>query len=164
MKHLKLLFITLLLCTLSIKAQDNDSNNITVITAPGAYGDGFNIGIQYEHQWDLPYVGVEVFYFPNLHDITYTHLIVRFGVGQELGNPVGNKWRWNTGFRGGRVFRDGYDGPFALLGLEIGIQLTLPCGLFGKLVYAKDMKSDSAIWNRDNHIVNSVFSGIGVRF
>jgi len=150
---------------MSINAQlDNDSNNLTVITAPGAYDDGFNIGVQYEHQWNLPYVGVEVFFFPDLNDLDYLHFIGRAGVGQEYGNPVGTKWRWNVGFRGGRIFRSQYDGPFALLGLEVGAQVTLPFGMYGKLVYGRDMKSDSAIWNEDNHTVNSVFGGIGVRF
>lgn len=164
MKRFILFTVMILAFTCSSQAQDNDSNNITVITAPGAYDDGFNIGVQYEHQWNLPYVGVEVFYFPELHDITYTHVIARAGINQEYGNPVGNKWRWNVGFRGGRVFRKGYDGPYALLGLEVGAQVTLPFGLFGKLVYGMDMKSDSAIWNEDNHTVNSVFFGLGARF
>jgi len=165
MKNLLLIFMVILFA-LPTQAQslDNNSNNITVITSPGAYDDGFNFGVQYEHQWNLPYVGVEVFHFPDLHDITYTHLIGRAGVGQEYGNPVGWKYRWNIGFRGGRVFRDGYDGPFALLGAEIGAQVTLPFGLFGKLIYAPESKTDSAIWNKDNHTVHSVFAGIGIRF
>lgn len=145
-------------------AEGNNSNNITVITAPSAYNDGFNIGVQYEHQWNLPYVGGELFIFPDLHGIGYSHIIGRAGVGQEYGNPVGWKWRWNVGFRGGRVFRDGYGGPHALIGLEVGAQVTLPFGLFGKLVWGSDTKSDSAIWNVDHHTVNSVFAGVGVRF
>jgi len=162
-----ILFIVMslmMLPTVQAQALDNDSNNITVITSPGAYDDGFNIGVQYEHQWNLPYVGVEVFYFPDLHDITYTHLLGRFGVGQEYGNPVGWKYRWNVGFRGGRIFRDGYSGPHALLGLEVGAQVTLPFGLYGKLVYGMDKKSDSAIWGEDSHTVDSVFAGVGLRF
>ena len=161
--------------------RENNSNNITFITAPGTYidlgdwiqpdysDDGLNFGFQYEHQWEWegvggPYVGGEIFFFPDLNDIDYTHIIGRFGYGIEIGNPVGVKWRGNVGFRGGRVFRKGYDGPHALLGLEVGSQVTLPCGLFGKLIYARDMKSDSAIWGEDNHKVNSVFFGAGVRF
>lgn len=151
--------------TQELKAQlENNSNNLTIITAPGAYDDGFNIGVQYEHQWNLPYVGGELVLFPALNSIDYTHLIIRTGIGQEYGNPVGWKWRWNIGIRGGRVFRTGYNGPYSLLGPEIGGQLTLPFGLFGKLVYSFDTKTDSAIWGEDTHSVNSVWAGIGYRF
>lgn len=161
----KLMYLLVLIVTFNMSAQlKNDSNNLTIITAPGAYSDGFNVGVQYEHQWTLPYAGAEIFHFADLHNITYTHIIGRFGVGQEYGNPVGVKWRWNVGFRGGRIFREGYDGPFALLGPEVGAQVTLPGGLYGKLVYGRDTKSDSAIWNEDSHTVNSVFAGIGIRF
>jgi len=163
---MKQLFLLLLMLIVSITfgQTENNSNNLTVITAPGAYDDGFNIGVQYEHQWDLPYVGAELVLFPGLNNIDYTHIIGRFGIGQEYGNPVGWKYRWNLGFRGGRIFRAGYNEPYVLMGPELGAQVTLPFGLFGKLVYSLDTKTDSKIWEEDNHTVHSVWAGVGFRF
>jgi len=158
----RILIVLLILCAGVTKAQDN-SHNLNIITAPGAYNDGFNVGVQWDFQMGIPYIGVELFHFAELNDITYNHVVLRAGVGYEIGNPVGVQWRGNIGFRGGRVFRTGHQGPFALLGLEIGAQMTLPSGLYGKLVYGRDTKTDSAIWHEDDHTVDSVFIGIGVR-
>lgn len=163
--HLALITLLFMFVGTTMDAQvENNSNNITIITAPGAYDDGFNIGIQYEHQWNWPYVGAEVVSFPDLNDISYHHIIARFGINQEYGNPVGTRYKWNLGFRGGHVIRSGYSGPYVLLGAEIGAQITLPNGIFGKLIYTPDSKTDSAIWGEDNHTVHSVWAGVGVRF
>lgn len=158
------IIIVLLLSCISLFSQENNSKNITLITSPGAYKDGFNIGVQYEHQWNLPYVGGEIFHFPDLNNIGYWHVIGRAGINQEYNAPLNLKAKWNVGFRGGRVFRSGYNNPYVLLGGEIGAQITHSSGVYVKLTYSPDSKTDSKIWNRDNHIVDSVWTGLGIRF
>tara|TARA_R110000772_G_C13310310_1_gene440336 strand:- start:12876 stop:13400 length:525 start_codon:yes stop_codon:yes gene_type:complete len=172
----KAILILILVIGFTAQAQEKNSHNLTFISAAGTYidlgdwiqpnysDDGFNYGVQYDFQMRIPYVGAEILLFPDLNEINYTHIILRAGAGYEIGNPVGVKWRGNIGFRGGRIFRAGYDGPYALIGLEVGVQMSLPFGLIGKLIYARDTKSDAAIWHKDSHTVNSVFVGVGVRF
>lgn len=154
----KLLFI--LLFPLIMGAQDN---NLAIITSPGAYDDGFNIGVQYTYfPASVVYTGVELFYFPDLNDITYTHLMGRFGLHKEWGN-YNKKLRLYGGFRIGKIFREGYNGPYVSLGQELGIQFTVDCW-FIKLAWSHDDRTDSAIWNVDHFEVNSGWAGIGMRW
>ena len=168
--HLALITLLFMFVGTTMDAQiENNSNNITIVTAPGAYDDGFNIGVQYEHQWEWkriggPYVGGEVFVFPGLNDLGYWHIIGRFGWGATFGNPVGWNYRPYLGFRGGRVIRPKEPGPYVLVGPEFGIQINMPNGLYGKMYYAPDWRTDSAIWGKNSHSADTIGAGVGFRF
>ena len=155
----KLLFI--LLFSLSMTAQEN---SLSIITSPGAYDDGFNIGAQYTYDAHpkLVYTGVELFYFPDLNDITYTHIMGRFGLFKEWGN-YNRILRIYGGMRIGKIFREGHDGPYVNLGEELGVQFTIDCWFIG-LAWSHDDRTDSTIWNVDHFEVNSGWIQMGIKF
>lgn len=168
--------IALFIVTLSF-AQDSkgQSNNLSIISAPGTYidlgdwiqpnytDDGFNIGVQYEHQNRTIYVGPQVFYFPDLNGFDYLHFIGRFGFNKEWGKF--NKFRVFAGGRAGMIYRETGGLQYVMLGGEIGVQYTLNAGLFIQVTGSSNDKTDSKLWgDDDNHTVNSVDIGIGIRF
>lgn len=166
---MKNLFLTLLLAvSFTAIGQDfNKSNTISLFTAPGAYEDGANYGVSYEYFNRVIYVGPEIYYFPDLNQITYTHAIARIGLNINfLQNPNSraNLIRIYSGTRIGAIFRNGH--THALLGLEAGFNIFIPgTDIFTGLSVTSDMKTDSKIYsNEDYHTVNAVFFKIGLRF
>lgn len=141
--------------------QKDSTNSLSLITSPGSYEDGFNFGLQFEYQNDSFYVGPEIFVFPNLHDKTYTHGIVRIGLNTHL--DVFKQWRIFGGARLGPIFRD--NNFYALIGGEGGIVYTFQrSNLFLGLSAAYDAKTDSKLWSNDDyHYVASGWIRIGYR-
>lgn len=159
---MRLIALSLIMFCMLGHAQE--SNNLSVLQSPGSYDDGFSIGVQYEHQNDLIYVGPEVYIFPNLHDLPYIHLIGRFGFNVlRLGNT--NIFRFYVGVRAGGIARN-WEVGYALLGAETGFDYFIDkWGIFVGFSMASDAKTDSKYWgNDDSHTVNSGFFRIGVRF
>lgn len=164
---LSIAFLTILFCN----AQDKEySNIIKSISAPGAYDDGYNFGLQYEHTNNTIYVGTEFFASPELNHskqpepLSYYHLIGRFGLNHYFDYGIYEILRIYSGGRAGFILRDGSEN-YHLLGLEAGFEFIL-CNkfLFGCSI-TSDMKDDSKLYSRnDKHTVNSVFVSIGYRF
>ena len=159
-----LFIIVMLMLTVSLtQAQDFEQTNyITVVTSPGSWDDGASVGIQYEYQNNTVYVGPELYLFPNLHDMNYTHLIGRLGLNKHFGKL--NHWgRIYSGTRIGGIFREGND-VNALLGLEAGFDIYIK-NIYFRVSGTSDMKTDSKIWsNESHHTVNSLIAGVGVKF
>lgn len=175
MKKLVLLLAVLLTTLVSAQDSKGQSNNLSIISAPGTYidlgdwvqpnytNDGFNIGIQYEHQNRTIYVGPQLFFFPDLNGYDYVHLIGRFGFNKEWGKF--NKFRVFAGGRGGILYRETGGINYGILGGEAGIQYTFKFGGFFQITGSTNSKTDSQLWsNEDNHTVNSVDVGFGIRF
>lgn len=163
MKHLTKLLI---IFTLTVSAQQNGVN---LITAPGAYNDGFNLGAQVTFNtasWN--YVGVETFVFPELNNLNYFHFIGRFGIKHDLSfyDGINKDLKLFTGFRGGVIAREQGNAGYGLLGFEIGSEYTIPgTRVYLFLNYARDTGGDSKAYsNNDNITRNSVYTGIGLRF
>ena len=171
---MKNLITALMLLTLSFSFGQfvnakSETNNISILQSPGSYDDGFSFGIQVDRQDKIVYYGIELYHFPNLNDdgwdqdLTYTHGIGRFGFNvKRFGNDFGNKLRLYTGVRGGTIYRA--ERFHALLGGEIGMQYTFKNGFFLSISAVRDFKTDSTLWNEDNHTVDSGIYGIGWRF
>lgn len=166
--------IVLMLFTITAFAQDKDQSNIIkMITAPGAYDDGFNLGMQYEHTNNTILVGGELLASPWLNhskqpkETPYYHLIGRFGLNHYFDWGVQEFLRIYSGGRAGFIFRNdaGTIRGYQLLGLEAGFEFILwDQFLFGGSV-TSDLKNDSNMYsNDDSHTVNSVFISVGVRF
>ena len=111
--------IAIPLMLLALWGNSQESNNLSVLQSPGSYDDGFSLAVQYEYQNKLLYVGPEVYYFPNLHDLDYIHLIGRFGFNiLRLGD-----FKFSLGGRAGLIGRD-WTFPYTLLGAECGVDYT----------------------------------------
>ena len=175
MKKAVLIFAVLVGYLSFAQNSKGESNNLSIFTAPGTYidlgdwvqpnfkNDGFNIGVNYEYQNKLIYVGPQVFFFPELNDITYLHVIGRFGFNKEFG--MWNKFRVYVGGRAGMIYREGGGLNYALLGGEIGAQYTFKNGLFFTLAGSRNSRTDSQLWsNQDNFTTDSVDFGMGIRF
>lgn len=163
MKKLIILAV-LLMAAVFAQAQDFEQTNfITVIASPGSLDDGESGGIQYEYQNRTIYIGAELYIFPDLHGIDYTHLIGRVGLNQHFGKF--SHWgRLYSGIRMGFIRRA--ERNHALLGLEAGIDIFIPkTDIYIRLAVTSDMKADSQVWSAEpHHTVNSGIVGIGIRF
>lgn len=182
----RILFVILCIIIASITycnaQQDYDkTNNISLISAPGTYidfghenytDDGFNIGLRYAYRNPIVYVGGELLVFPKLNNYDYSHLILRAGLNftllkTQFEEPI---IRIHFGFRGGAILREiPNDGNkmYQLRGLEGGLTFDIPnTALFLTIDWAKDTKTDSKGFDpsEDNHKVDSVFAGVGLRF
>lgn len=158
---MKKLIIILGLC-LTGTLHSQEFHKLAVVHSPGSWDDGYSVGLLYEHQNNTVYYGGEVYHFPDLHDITYTHFIGRFGFNTFID-------RWETyrvyfGGRGGFIHRKGYGANYALLGIELGGDWFFHDKYFVGGYLSRDMKSDSAIWQKDRHMVNSVIVKLGIKF
>lgn len=150
---------------ISFGQKDFDNNTaFTLVTSPGSWDDGASIGLQFEGMNTIVYYGAELYLFPNLHNMDYTHLIGRVGLNHYIGrDPYFSKVRLFAGGRGGAIQRDGT--YYGLLGLEAGIDVIPFTNFFGRISATSDMKADSKIWSNDSyHTVNSVIVGVGYRF
>lgn len=156
----RLIAIPLMLLVLLGNSQDS---KISVTQSPGSYSDGWSFGLQYEHQTGIVYYGVEIYIFPNLHDMPYSHYIGRFGFKHEFKFLI--PMRVFIGGRAGLINREGSFG-YALLGLGSGIDFFIPkTPFFVGLSIATDEKTDSKRWgNDDSHNVKSGFFRIGITF
>lgn len=181
-KQNRLLFviicITILFATLTCQAQSDyeKSNNLSVISAPGTYidfghenytNDGFNIGVTYTYQNPVVYVGAELFHFPKLNNLTYTHLVGKAGLNLRINNQLNDPIvKFHAGGRAGFIARESVDRLSHLLGLETGLTFYIPnTDLYIGGYYAYDIKTDSKpLWSEDKHSVNSFFVEIGIRF
>lgn len=145
----------------SLNYSSDEFSKIAIIQSPGSWDDGFSIGIQYEHENSLIYYGGELYVFPNLHNMSYYHLIGRFGVNFCWIENI----RTYTGVRGGLINREGSFG-YALLGAEAGIDWFI----FKRIMFIGvsaiiDEKTDSKRWGRDDsHTVKSGIVRIGITF
>ena len=147
--------------------QDFDkSNHISFITSPGSFEDGYSIGVQYEYQNRTVYVGPEVYLFPGLNDMDYSHLIIRVGFNKHFSRgDIKKAFRFYLGGRAGGIWRNGYSLK-PMMGGEAGLDIYIPkTSFYTRVSFASDVKTDSKIWsNNDNHTVNSVLVGIGLNF
>jgi hypothetical protein len=149
--------IYFLLFPIALLAQE--SNNISVVQSPGSYNDGFSIGLQYEYQNNIVYVGGEIYHFHKLNNLDYSHLITRIG----LNTKALRVFRLYAGPRIGAIYRESR--IHALLGLEAGIDINITKNIFIGASYASDMKTDSKLWgNEDYHTVNSGLVRLGFKF
>lgn len=150
-------------------ADDFDKSNIiSLITAPGAYGDGFNYGVIYEYTNPWVYVGSEIFAFPKLNhtgnqELSYHHIIGRFGLNKYFGQ-VTKFARIYSGGRAGWIVRGGDIWWPKLLGLEAGFDFILWDSITIGASITSDLKTDSKIYSDSNHTVNSVFVKLGIKF
>lgn len=166
---MKNLLLTLLLAvSLTAIGQDfKKSNKISLFTAPGAYEDGANFGISYEYFNRVIYVGPEIYNFPDLNKITYTHALARIGLNynflQQLGTDD-NILRVYSGVRLGFIFRD--QNTYPLLGFEAGIDFNIPTtNIYTGVSISRDQKGDCKLYsNQDHHMVNAVFVKLGLNF
>ena len=159
----KVLLLVMIFISFSVLSQDDKSSSLLYIMSPGSLDDGYSFGLQLEHIGNSIYVGPELYIFPDLNGIDYLHLIGRFGYNNHLGN-YNRGLRIYLGGRGG-ILRRGGNG-YALLGFEGGIDYVIPnSSLFIRLSIARDFKTDSKLWSRDdNHRVDSGIVGIGFKF
>jgi len=161
----KAIFIILMVLGVTSFAQNSkgESNNISVFSSPGAYSDGFNIGVNYEYQNRTIYVGPEIFYFPDLNNITYAHVLARFGFNYEFGYFT--KWRPYVGTRLGVIYREGGGFNYANIGGEMGGQVTFANGVFFRLAGALDARTDSQLYSSDDYLTRySTYVSFGIRF
>jgi len=135
---------------------------LTVSTSPGSWDDGLSGGIGIEKQENILYYGAEVYYFPQLNNIDYAHVIGRFGL--NFGLDRYETFKVFSGFRGGRIMR-GSKFAYALLGGEIGLQYNVPnTNLYGIISGSIDSRTDSKYYsNNDNITVNSVWIKLGIK-
>ena len=159
MKH----FITLLLfigMMFSVQSQDflyeydNKKNRVFLgaITAPGAYNDGANFGLQFAAHLDINapidiYIGLELFHFPNLNRIDYTHYYGSVGVSYLTNQN--KRFEIYSAFRMGIVYRESI--PNGGLGFESGIRYQLFSSPFyigakGVLQYRTDPGNEPNYW------------------
>lgn len=175
MKKIILVLALMLGVTSFAQNSKGESNNLSVFSAPGTYidlgdwiqpnykDDGFNIGVNYDHQNRTIYVGGQLFVFPELNDLTYVHLIGRFGFNKEWGRF--NKLRLFAGGRAGFIYRETGGMNYVMLGGEVGVQYTFKGGLFFQVAGSRNERTDSKLWsNRDSFMTNSLDFGVGVRF
>ena len=120
----KLLIIALLICSIS-QAQDKRFTLSLYTELPDAnthnekYDYGVNIGIQIEYQMTINYFDVEVYTFPDLNGVPYTHLkstLLGFNHHSRFEDVRAYIGLVQTGF----IFRNDYIYPMA--GSEIGIE------------------------------------------
>lgn len=162
-----ILAVAVMVSSLSFAQQDyEESNAISVFTSPGSLDDGFSIGVQYEYQHPIIYVGGELYAFPELHDLSYYHAVGRFGLNHRWNfggiEPILNTF---AGVRAGSIVRDG-DAPYVSGGVEAGFDVYIPGTKFylGAMLI-QETKTDSKNYsNKDNHKVASVFTRLGFRF
>lgn len=147
-----------LLCLSNVTSQ----TILTASTSPGSWDDGPSAGIGIEKQENILYYGAEAYYFPQLNNIDYAHIIGRFGINLKLDHY--ETFKIFGGFRGGRIMRGG-DFAYALLGGEFGIQYNIPNTiLYGIISGSTDNRTDSKHYsNQDNITVNSVWVKIGIK-
>lgn len=163
-----LLKLMMMMLTLSIASQEKGEDFITygILTAPGTYidfghdgfsNDGANLGVQFTYSTNLPYVGLELFAFPNLNGYNYTHFIVRTGLNQDF-KLFDKKWLdFNTrlGVRLGGVIRESGGTFYGSSGWELGMDYRLPIylsneGFFSwSINYSKDTRTDGKAFDTD---------------
>jgi len=169
MKHL--IFLVLLIITSVVHSQSlEDNTSITIVSSPGSWDDGFNIGVGVEHQTTLGYIGIELFAHPWLNatkerELSYYHAICRVGLSFYLDDPDWGSWRTFTGLRVGGIMRGG-DPGYANIGGELGIEYTIPgAGVFFRVAGSIDSATDSKHWSKnDNHTRHSVWGSFGFKF
>lgn len=156
MRQLKIIVVLLI----GLTGYAQESNNLSLVTSPGSYDDGFSMGIQYEYQNKTIYVGLETYYFPNLNNLDYLHGIGRVGFNVLRVGSV----RTFLGARIGYILRDKRIHP--LIGGEAGFDYTIPnTNVFIGLSVSRDMKADSKVWGNDSyHTVNSGLARVGFKF
>jgi hypothetical protein len=115
------------------------------------YDYGFNIGVGINYQMTIIYVEAEVYYFPDLNGIDYTHI-----QGTILGFNHHSRfedWRFAVGLiRPGFIIRDG--SPHAIIGFDAGIEHYFESGGYIGFKTGYDAKGDSQLWsNEDVHYV-----------
>ncbi len=124
----KLFTIAILLIGMIASAQFNGKTvetRLSGFTSPGAFKDGFNIGLQFNANFDNGiFVAPEVFYFPDLRGSDYFH------AGSEIGYNVffNENFRIYSGvFLGvvGRSEMEGY-GPNGTFAIQAGIEYQIP--------------------------------------
>lgn len=176
MKTIKLI-ICLLMIQLSFSQEIEKTHNTTIFTSAGTYidfghknftNDGFNIGVEHTFHWNnWAYVGVEVFHFPKLNELDYTHFIGKFGLNKYLYfGTIDPVIKLNIGYRGGFIKRETVEGVPKLLGWEAGATYFIPnTALYISVIYSDEIKQDNKQLNgTDSHNVKSVFGGVGFKF
>lgn len=146
----------------SERDEHGQSSMITFVTSPGSWDDGYSLGFGYEHHNTYVYYGAELYWFPGLNEYDYGHAIGRFGFNQEWGKKT--TFRVHGGARLGAIYRETAGSAYSNMGVEMGVQLTLPFGLFGRVAYSVDECTDSKLWSNDDSFTRrSVYVSIGVR-
>jgi|SRR5690606_8969307 len=163
MKNL-LLIIVLFLGFNTIAQDRNEKFAGYLITEPGAYSDGFNIGAGIEYQMNYAYFGAQYFTFPDLNGKTYNHLIGT--IGFNFFNRW-NEYRIFLGLRAGPIINR----SSALIGIGTGIDFNIPkTSLYVGADISADYRTDAA-YNNDyiggqdkEHWVNNVGVKIGYKW
>lgn len=132
-----------------------------VLTEPGAYKDGANIGFGVEYQMSTFYFSVSSFVFPNLNGYTYIDLKATiFGLNKHFDNH-----RIYVGGMVGTIYRGAR--PYPTFGSDFGYDYTFPnsnlfVGIGGNYLY----RSDFEFWEENvaNYWKLSGFGKIGIRF
>lgn len=160
-----LTIICIMMISLSY-AQDREQKfALYTFTEPGAYSDGFNIGVGCEYQMNYIYLGGQVFTFPDLNNVTYNHFVGTIGFNIH---SKWNEYRVFTGFRPGFIFgkRTGH-----VLGFEAGIDFNIPnSSMYIGGNVSSDNRGDGAFYedyipqSSKNHWVNNVQARIGFKF
>lgn len=163
------LFITLLMLTAISQANSQSdydlSNNISIVQSPGSYDDGFSLGLIYEYQNPIVYVGTEIYLFPDLNGFDYAHAILKTGLNHRFLGQINPLIRLYAGPRIGFIARESAKGPLVLLGLEAGFDINITDRIFIGLSFSSDMKTDSKpLWGENNHTVNSGYYRLGFKF
>ncbi|TYB78317.1 hypothetical protein [Bizionia myxarmorum] len=117
----KLIIVATILFSINSFAQDLENKFAAqIITEPGAYKDGVNVGFGIEYQMTTFYTGAEVFIFPNLNGETYTHLIGKVGINFRTRFQ---DFRIFIGAQAGNIFRPS---PSPTVGIEAGLNFNIP--------------------------------------
>ena len=128
--------------TLSARTELADKNTHTEV-----FDYGFNIGVEIEYQMNLLFFNAEVYYFPDLNGIDYTHF-----QGTVLGinyHSRFDEWRVYASFiRPGFIIREG--GPHALFGQDIGVEWYFNEKNYIGIKTGYDIKAESKVWGDDS--------------
>lgn len=110
---------------------------------------GFNVGVGINYQMTTMYFEAEVYIFPDLNGIDYTHV-----KGTVLGFNHHSRfedWRFYLGALNlGLISRQG---PHPMIGQEIGIEKYFNNGMYIGGQWGYDLKTDSKLWHEAQHVV-----------
>lgn len=155
-----LLTLVLLMLMLNTNAQDKRFTAYTF--GHPLHSDGFNIGIGVDYQMTIMYFKAHVYTFPDLNGITYTELAGGVGINKHFG--MFDTVRIFAGIKAGVLHRNG---PYRLLGGEIGIEYYIPntnifVGYNGHYTHRQDGRQ----WNinAEDYWRGSSFLKVGITF
>ena len=165
-KAIRRLYLAFMLFVIHIGyAQKSDQFNVGIYTEPQHYignwegADGFNIGAQIEYTGDWFYAKGELFYFPNLNDLTYVSYGAAFGF-----NYKPDRWKQLRIYAGMPLGFIKRSTGHAYIGFETGFSFRIdnsPITLGMRYSYLA--RTDSKEWSNDSvHYVHN--AGITIQY